>query len=408
MAILDSFFPEQPSYMTGLLGEDEALKARQQAQQAGLLNTGLGLLMASGPSTQRQGLGQILAQGIMTGQQAYQGAYDKRLQDAITAMKVNEMKAQMTERTAQKQALKAALPTVTTPAQYSVPEGQTALDDQGMPTYGTVQTAPAKTTVGAFDPEIYKSYALTLGVNPKDIESTIKSMTPTRTKLGQGDVLVEEGTGKVVARGEMKPEKVDTGNGTAFIDPTTYKMVGFIPKQKDGEAAAGPLRTSFLNQAKPYIEISQAYRKVDTAPDSAAGDISLIFGYMKILDPGSVVREGEFATAQNAAGIPDRVKAAYNKALEGTRLTANQRNDFKSTAYTLIKSQEEQFNQLGTFYSNIAIKQGANPQDVIYNPFEGLKERKVEVKGGSTQTVPGAAEALGLPQGVVVRKKERP
>jgi hypothetical protein len=91
MAIFDNYFPEQPSYMTGLLGEDEALKARQQAQQAGLLNTGLGLLMASGPSTQRQGLGQILAQGIMSGQQAYQGAYDKQLKDKMTSFQVQDM-----------------------------------------------------------------------------------------------------------------------------------------------------------------------------------------------------------------------------------------------------------------------------------------------------------------------------
>jgi len=37
---------------------------------------------------------------------------------------------------------------------------------------------------------------------------------------------------------------------------------------------------------------------------------------MKILDPGSVVREGEFATAQNSAGIPERIRAKYNRNTE--------------------------------------------------------------------------------------------
>lgn len=407
MAILDNLFGQQPSYLTGLLGEDEALKAQQAARQQGLLGVGLGLLAGSAPSRTPTSLGSTVAQGILTGQQAYQNAYQQRLQDAMTALKVGEMKTQMQERQAQRQALTAAMPRVTTPAQYSVPEGQTALDDQGMPTYGTVETAPAKTTVGNFDPEIYKSYALTLGVNPKDIEATIKSMTPARTKLGQGDVLVEESTGKVIARGEAKPEKVDTGNGTAFIDPTTYKVIGFVPKTKDGSAAADPLRTSFLNQAKPYIETAQAYRKIESAPDTAAGDISLIFSFMKILDPGSVVREGEFATAQNAAGIPERIRASYNKALEGTRLTPSQRDDFKSTAYTTINSQKQQFDQLTTYYTNIANRQGANPQDIIYNPFEGIKERTFKPKETPTRGVAGASEVLGLPEGVVVRKKER-
>jgi hypothetical protein len=37
---------------------------------------------------------------------------------------------------------------------------------------------------------------------------------------------------------------------------------------------------------------------------------------MKMLDPTSVVREGEFATAQNAASIPIKIVNMYNKALE--------------------------------------------------------------------------------------------
>ena len=94
MAIGDYLFPGQPSYMAGLLGEDEALKAKQQAQTAGLLNMGLGMIAASAPSTQRQGLLQPIATGIMAGQQAYQGAYDRQLQDQITAAKFADIKRQ--------------------------------------------------------------------------------------------------------------------------------------------------------------------------------------------------------------------------------------------------------------------------------------------------------------------------
>ena len=39
-----------------------------------------------------------------------------------------------------------------------------------------------------------------------------------------------------------------------------------------------------------------------TKDGTAAGDLSAIFAFMKMLDPGSVVREQEFANAQNAAG----------------------------------------------------------------------------------------------------------
>jgi hypothetical protein len=92
------------------------------------------------------------------------------------------------------------------------------------------------------------------------------------------------------------------------------------------------VRKEFEGNIKNYLESRRGYERLLASKDTAAGDISLIFGYMKMLDPGSVVREGEFATAQNAAGIPDQIKNAYNRALSGERLNPNQRGMFKSQA----------------------------------------------------------------------------
>ena len=78
--------------------------------------------------------------------------------------------------------------------------------------------------------------------------------------------------------------------------------------------------------------IVNAFENLKSTPQSAAGDISFIYQYMKMLDPGSVVREGEFATAQNAAGVPERISNMYNRALKGTRLSPAQRQEFLATA----------------------------------------------------------------------------
>lgn len=115
---------------------------------------------------------------------------------------------------------------------------------------------------------------------------------------------------------------------------------------------------------------------------------------MKILDPGSTVREGEYASAEQARGIPESIRAQYNKALEGTRLTADQRNKFDQAAGALINSQKAQFESLKTFYSDAAIRQNANPKNVIYDPFEGLDIKKPpEV---TEKAKPKAAD-LGIP-----------
>lgn len=80
--------------------------------------------------------------------------------------------------------------------------------------------------------------------------------------------------------------------------------------------------------------VMDMYRKVEAAAKapSAPNDLAMIFAYMKMLDPGSVVREQEFANAQNAAGIPDQVRNAWNKALNGQRLNENQRREFLQSA----------------------------------------------------------------------------
>ena len=143
-----------------------------------------------------------------------------------------------------------------------------------------------------------------------------------------------------------------------------------------GDTTTNQLSTAFLGQAKPYIEIAQAYRKVISAPESAAGDMSKIFGYMKILDPGSTVREGEAASAQNAAGVPDRILNLYNKALTGQRLNPVQRADFDNSAYQLVESQKQQFDTLKTHFRDRAISQNANPNNVIYDPFQGIEPFK--------------------------------
>ena len=107
------------------------------------------------------------------------------------------------------------------------------------------------------------------------------------------------------------------------------------------------LRKEFtaLPEIKDFKEVKASYDKVKAAGTnpSAAGDISLIFNYMKILDPGSVVREGEFATAQNAGGVSDVLKNQYNRLIDGQRLNEKQRNDFLNQARLAANAQ---FNQV--------------------------------------------------------------
>ena len=133
--------------------------------------------------------------------------------------------------------------------------------------------------------------------------------------------------------------------------------------------------------------------------ETAGKDIGIIFSYMKMLDPGSVVREGEYATAQNSGGIPESLRNAYNKAIDGTRLTQGQRLDFAKTAENIYGTRREQYNSLATKYRDLAQRQGTDP-DVVARRYvndkpdaqpgrQGLAPDEEAVMGFDTPDAPG-------------------
>ena len=136
-----------------------------------------------------------------------------------------------------------------------------------------------------------------------------------------------------------------------------------------GFKTAMDLRKEFnsLPEVKDFKDVDVAFRKIQSATQnvSAAGDLSLIFGYMKMLDPGSTVREGEFANAQNAGGVDDRVSAAYNKVKEGQRLSESQRRDFLAQAQGVYGAQRSRFQESADMYRALAQKGGLDPDDVV-------------------------------------------
>jgi hypothetical protein len=128
----------------------------------------------------------------------------------------------------------------------------------------------------------------------------------------------------------------------------------------------GSLRAEHIKQSKNFIEVRQNYNRLKSASgNTAMADHALIFSYLKVLDPGSTVREGEFATVENARGIPDNLRNLYNKALKGTRLTASQRSqiiDQGKRQYDASLRTQESIDQQ---YRQLAIAQGLDPNRVV-------------------------------------------
>jgi len=93
---------------------------------------------------------------------------------------------------------------------------------------------------------------------------------------------------------------------------------------------------------------------------------------MKMLDPGSTVREGEQATAENARSVPDSIRARWNKVIAGEKLGPDQRADFINKAKALVTSQRGDAERTAGRYRSLAKASGLNPDLVTFDPFEGI------------------------------------
>lgn len=130
-------------------------------------------------------------------------------------------------------------------------------------------------------------------------------------------------------------------------------------------AIEGKLRGEFLHQNQSYQGVRDAWSKIQVADASPAGDMSLLYGYMKLLDPTSTVREGEYATAEQAGSVPTRILGMYNKALTGEKLTTEQRADFRKQAKNVFDTQDAQYKKSAKTYLTLATDYGVNPARVV-------------------------------------------
>lgn len=202
-------------------------------------------------------------------------------------------------------------------------------------------------------------------------------------KLGLEERKFGNETGKTAEELNLKRQEL----GLKFKEfEKKYENGGLTPEEQFNRATK--LRGEFTTASKDFVTQRDAFAKIQTAASdpSAAGDISLVYGFMKLNDPTSTVREGEFATAQNAGAVPERVRAAYNKAVNGERLADSVRKDFVNTSGRLYKTSENQHKKLVDQYTGLAKKVGADPTQVALDSEIVTPPQQTPIPGQVPQT----------------------
>lgn len=208
-------------------------------------------------------------------------------------------------------------------------------------------------------------------------------------------LLTEEAGQLIIDRNRER--ELDANGFLRFVDDgkRVFPEVEELEEELSGKEKfdrAKDIRGEIFRASTDFTKVADAWDRISAsaADPSAAGDLALIFNFMKMLDPGSTVREGEFATAQNSASVPGRLRSLYNNVTEGERLNEDQRADFLDQGQNLFESAADRNRFVVDDFVRLAERNGLAREDVV------IERGPAPVIGGPAPGA-GGLDTSGLP-----------
>ena len=119
-------------------------------------------------------------------------------------------------------------------------------------------------------------------------------------------------------------------------------------------------------------------------------DVALVFNYMKVLDPESVVKADEQAQVSNAAGVPERVRNLWNSVFSGVRLSEKQRQEVLAAAGAYAETAEAHISGATRSYNDRAKRRGLSTLQVTGTPDDDMPTTPAPRARGGAAPAPAA------------------
>jgi len=389
--------------LDGLLGnlfggdsgsELEKLLTAKQKEQLGLQSTlaaAAQLLKAGGRSPQRIGLGQALGSALEAGQGAYEKGTTGAINQLMLGEKIKEMQREAAGNESWRQLLGGISPVGATGAAQPMPTGQTMpTSEQQMAAPAPVQTDPL-----AFLNPVQR--ALLANMPRKEGMSEVLKMTQSQSEWGKPEPVVLNGKTVMLQYNKMGQSRVAEGAMPYEALPTDIRApeyllgrnlsgtgqegIGIVSKYRQDIAPKTNVNVpvnmtegqkGFENEMKlggafkqepiykDFSDMKSAYSQVisSLAQGTPIGDVAGATKVMKLLDPGSVVRESELGIAMSAAGRMDRLQSYFSNMMSGQKLTPTQREDFKALSNELYAAAGDAYNKKRKEYEDFGTAYG--------------------------------------------------
>ena len=397
--------------MDGGLSEYLTDAQRQAMQRQAMMSAAAALLKSSGRSTTPISLGQALGQGLEAGAAGYQQAQQGAMAQLLTKQKLDEARrAQQAQQAYQN--LLMGQPTVgaeITPQQ--------AISAPGMALGPTVERAamigqPAPSVAPSGMSNLTREQRVMLSALPaeKGIPEMLRLTQPSEkvkllAELGMQPTLANL---RLLDKPEADPEKIrilkalgmevnltnlrqldkpeSAPNEVQLLNaagvPVTFENIMKLKRSGAASVSVDTGQKGFENKMsakktfmsepiyRDFNDMKSAYGQVISALDqgSPIGDVAGATKVMKLLDPGSVVRESELGIAMAASGRMDRLKYYFDNWASGNKLTPTQRSDFKQLSNELYAAAGQAYNQKRGEYLDFGSSTGVDLDKALGAP----------------------------------------
>lgn len=158
-----------------------------------------------------------------------------------------------------------------------------------------------------------------------------------------------------------KPQVVGVNNR----DPSQTVPIG-APAPKPGNAQSTRKEFRGLQSVKDYETALPLLVSARKAPDNGYGDLQLIYTAGKVLDPGSVVREGELALTVAAGSPLQRAIGTTRFTTEnGGRLTPETRQQLLGMLNERVMAYRQAYDRDYTQYADYARESNIDPSAIV-------------------------------------------
>jgi hypothetical protein len=359
----------------------------------------LGLLAAAGGRSDGAGFGQRLMEGLSQGDKwKQQQAAEKRaaMQEQMQQLQMQEYQNKVAE---QKKMRELA-------AQFKTPAIGMAADGYGPSAPASFDRQGYASALEAVDPIAGLQYA-----------ASIQKQGPKLTAYKQGDSVRDE-TGREVF---SIPQEVKLPTLPSAIQEYEYaQKQGYkgsyeqwqnasnsakAPKMsvdlRDPTAvakAAMTFQNDYRTATKPSYARAQAYEAMTEASlnPSAKGDLTMVYSFVKALDPESVVREGEISLLNANRNVPDQIKGYAQRLATGQSLLPKEREDLLNQARTLTNTDYKRSRNDVKAYRDNAQRLGLDADLYAPDPYATFKPKaETATKKASMSDIAATAKASG-------------